>query len=77
MMKKMMFLPMAMSALLLVGCGAQDQQAPQAESSTPASVVMTMEELKPYVDAEFEHAVTWSVLTTKVMKLIRDNAVIE
>ena len=45
-MKKMMFLPMAMSALLLVGCGAQDQQAPQAESSTPASVVMTMEELK-------------------------------
>ena len=46
MMKKMMFLPMAMSALLLVGCGAQDQQAPQAESSTPASVVMTMEELK-------------------------------
>lgn len=46
MMKKMMFLSMAMSALLLVGCGAQDQQAPQAESSTPASVVMTMEELK-------------------------------
>ena len=46
MMKKMMFLPMVMSALLLVGCGAQDQQAPQAESSTPASVVMTMEELK-------------------------------
>ena len=45
-MKKMMFLPMVMSALLLVGCGAQDQQAPQAESSTPASVVMTMEELK-------------------------------
>ena len=45
-MKKMMFLPMAMSALLLVGCGAQDQQAPQAESSTPASVVMTMEDLK-------------------------------
>ena len=44
-MKKMMFLPMAMSALLLVGCGAQDQQAPQAESSAPASVVMTMEEL--------------------------------
>ena len=45
-MKKMMFLPMAMSALLLIGCGVQDQQAPQAESSTPASVVMTMEELK-------------------------------
>ena len=48
-MKKMMFLPMAMSALLLVGCGAQDQQAPQAESSTPAvesGAVMTMEELK-------------------------------
>ena len=38
---------------------------------------MTLEELKPYYDAEFEQAVVRSVLTTKVMKLIRDNAVIE
>jgi len=38
---------------------------------------MTLEQLKPYVDAEFEAAVVRSVLTTKVMKLIRDAAEIE
>ena len=37
---------------------------------------MTVEQLKPYYDAEFEAAVVRSVLTSKVMKLIRDNAVI-
>ena len=37
---------------------------------------MTMEQLKPYYDAEFEAAVVRSVLTTKVMRLIRDAAVI-
>lgn len=35
---------------------------------------MTLEQLKPYYDAEFESAVIRSVLTTKVMKLIRDSA---
>jgi len=35
---------------------------------------MTVEELKPYYDAEFEAAVIRSVLTSKVMKLIRDSA---
>ena len=35
---------------------------------------MTMEQLKPYYDAEFEAALTRSVLTSKVMKLIRDAA---
>ena len=38
---------------------------------------MTVEQLKPYVDAEFTAAVQRSVLTSKVMKLIRDAAVIE
>ena len=38
---------------------------------------MTLEQLKPYVDAEFEAAVVRSVLTTKVMKLIREAAEIE
>ena len=38
---------------------------------------MTLEQLKPYVDAEFEAAVVRSVLTTKVMKLIREAADIE
>ena len=37
---------------------------------------MTVEQMKPYVDAEFEAAVVRSVLTSKVLKLIRDNAVI-
>ena len=35
---------------------------------------MTLEHLKPYYDAEFESAVIRSVLTSKVMKLIRDSA---
>lgn len=35
---------------------------------------MTLEELKPYYDAAFEAAVVRSVLTSKVMKLIRDSA---
>ena len=35
---------------------------------------MTTEELKSYYDAEFEAAVVRSVLTSKVMKLIRDSA---
>ena len=35
---------------------------------------MTLEELKPYYDAEFEAAVKRSVLTGKVMSLIRDAA---
>ncbi len=35
---------------------------------------MTLEQLKPYYDAEFEAAVVRSVLTSKVMRLIRDAA---
>ncbi len=35
---------------------------------------MTLEQLKPYCDAQFEAAVVRSVLTSKVMKLIRDAA---
>ena len=37
---------------------------------------LTLEQLKPYYDAEFEAAVVRSVLTSKVMKLIRDAAVV-
>ena len=37
---------------------------------------MTVEQLKPYYDAEFEQAITRSVLTGKVMALVRQNAVI-
>jgi trigger factor len=35
---------------------------------------MTVEQLKPYVDAEFEAAVVRSVLTSKAMRLVRDSA---
>ena len=35
---------------------------------------MTLEQLKPYYDAEFEAAVVRSVLTSKAMKLVRDEA---
>jgi len=37
---------------------------------------MTMEQLRPYYDAEFEQAVIRSVLTGKVMHLIRESAII-
>ena len=37
---------------------------------------MTLEQLKPHCDAEFEAAVVRSVLTTKAMRLIRDHAII-
>ena len=38
---------------------------------------MTVEQLKPIFDAEFEAAVRQNVLTTKVMQLIRDSATIQ
>ena len=38
---------------------------------------MTVEQLMPYVDAEFTAAVVRSVLTSKAMKLIRDAAIVE
>ena len=37
---------------------------------------MTVEQLKPYYDAEFEKAVVRSVLSTKATKLIRDAAIL-
>jgi FKBP-type peptidyl-prolyl cis-trans isomerase (trigger factor) len=38
---------------------------------------MTVEQLKPFYDAEFEAAVVRSVLTGKVMNLVREAAEIE
>ena len=37
---------------------------------------MTVEQIKPYYDAQFEQALVRSVLTGKVMHLIRENAVV-
>lgn len=54
-------------------------EATQEEISQAVAVIarqnkMTVEQLKPYYDAEFEKAVVNSVLTSKVMRLIRDAA---
>ena len=37
---------------------------------------MTLEQLKPHYDSEFEKAVVGSILTSKVMRFIRDNAAV-
>ena len=60
----------------------ENLEATDAEMGEAMAVIarqnrMTVEQLKPYVDAAFTAAVTRSVLTSKVMKLIRDAAVIE
>ena len=57
-------------------------EATQEEIAQALAVIcrqnnMTMEQLQQFYDAEFEQAVVRSVLTTKVMKLIRDAAEIE
>ena len=54
-------------------------EATQEEIGEAVAVIcrqngMTVEQLKPYYDAEFEKAVIKSVLTSKVMRLIRDAA---
>ena len=60
----------------------ENLEATEAEMGEAMAVIarqnrMTVEQLKPYVDAEFTAAVVRSVLTSKVMQLIRDAAVIE
>ena len=54
-------------------------EATQEEIGEAVAVIarqnrMTVEQLKPYMDAEFEAAVVRSVLTSKAMKLVRDEA---
>ena len=56
---------------------ASQQEMGEAMAVIARQNRMTVEQLKPYVDAEFTAAVERSVLTSKVMKLIRDAAVIE
>ncbi len=56
-------------------------QATQAEIGEAVALIarqnkLTVEELQPYYNEEFEKSVIRSVLTTKVMQLIRDAAVI-
>ena len=53
---------------------ASDEEVGQAVALIARQNNMTVEQLKPYYDAAFKAAVIRSVLTSKVMKLIRDAA---
>ena len=57
----------------------ENLEATQEEIGEAVAVIarqnrMTVEQLKPYYDAEFEAAVVRSVLTSKALKLVRDEA---
>ena len=56
------------------GLQADEKDIAEAVAVIARQNGMTVEDLKPYYDAAFEQAVIRSVLTTKVMKLIRDSA---
>ena len=62
--------------VILEGLEADDQDIAEALAVICRQNDMTMEQLKPYYDAEFEKAVVRSVLSTKATRLIRDAAVI-
>ena len=53
---------------------ASQEEIGQAMAMIARQNNMTVEQLKPYFDAEFQAAVVRSVLTAKVMRLIRDAA---
>ena len=53
---------------------ASEEEIGQALAMIARQNRMTLEQLKPYVNAAFQAAVVRSVLTSKVMKLIRDTA---
>lgn len=55
---------------------ASDEELGQATALVARQNNMTVEELKPYYTAEFRQALVQSVLTGKVMSLIRENAVV-
>lgn len=58
----------------LEGLQVEKEELAQAVALVCRQNNLTMEQLKPYYDAEFEQAVIKSVLTSKVMRLIRDAA---
>ncbi len=60
--------------VVLEGLEAEPEEMGQALALICRQNNMTMEELKPYYDAEFQAAVRRSVLTSKVMQLIRQAA---
>ena len=59
----------------------ENLEATEAEIDEAVDVVarqnrMTVEELKPYFNAEFKQAIIRSILSGKVMSLIRENATV-
>jgi len=58
----------------LEGLTVTEEEIGQAVAMIARQNNMTVEQLKPYYDAQFEAAVTRSVLTGKVMSLIREAA---
>ena len=58
----------------LEGLTATEAEMEEAYAMVCRQNRMTMEELKNYIDAEFEHAVMQRVLSTKAMALIRESA---
>jgi trigger factor len=56
------------------GLTAEEEEINQAVAHVARQNNMTLEQLKPYYDAEFEAAIVRSVLTGKAMKLVRDEA---
>ena len=58
----------------LEGLTAEQEEIGQALAMIARQNNMTLDQIKPYYDAEFEQAVIRSVLTSKVMRLIRDAA---
>ena len=58
----------------LEGLTVDDKEMGEAVALIARQNGMTVEQLKPYFSAEFENAVRGSVLTTKVMSLIRNAA---
>ena len=61
----------------LEGLTAEKEEIAEAVAVIARQNNMTLEQLKPYYDAEFEAAVIRSVLTSKVLKLVRDAAEVE
>ena len=63
--------------VVLENLEADKEEIGQAVAVIARQNNMTLEQLKPYYDAEFEQAVIRSVLTSKAMRLVRDAAEVE
>ena len=59
------------------GLTASEEELRQAMEVVCTQNRMTYEQMKPYITGEFTEAVKRSVLTGKVMELLRNSAIIE